>query len=301
MNSPGGATMPGTRPPTEKLAIPLAIAMAATSFAFDLSQPLGVSAGIPYIILPLIGLLTRSSTFVVVAAICGTALIGVGMLLSAPGIQADIVYLNRAMSAVLVWITAFMAIRHLSVGDKLRQQLRELAATDPLTGLYNRRHVFESINRELKRYGRYGERFALILIDADHFKRVNDTYGHAAGDATLGWIARVCLQSVRETDVVGRFGGEEFIILLPHTTANAAALVAERIRRGMHDEDSQLRDGAKNVTLSLGVADVGPTAATFNDILKAADEALYAAKRSGRDQVATKSSDEPKPRAVNAA
>lgn len=289
------------RPLNKRSATLIAVLTAAVALGFDLSQPLGVSAGMPYVILPLLGLLARSSMIVIVAAIAGTLLIAVGMGLSPPGEEPQVVLINRAMSAVLVWVTAIVALRHLHVGNSLQQQLRDLAATDPLTGLYNRRHLFERLRQELKRYERYEERFALILIDADHFKQVNDCHGHAVGDATLRWIADTCMKCVRETDLVGRFGGEEFIILLPHTTAADASVVAERIRLAMHETDREARGGAAKVTLSLGVAEAGPTTNNFDDILKAADDALYAAKRNGRDQLAIHDGARPKPRAVNAA
>ncbi|MBT8079745.1 MAG: GGDEF domain-containing protein [Gammaproteobacteria bacterium] len=289
------------RPLEKRSAALLAILMAAIALWFDLSQPLGVSAGIPYVVLPLLGLLARSAAFIVVAATLGIVFIGIGMWLSPPGVELAVVLLNREMSASLVVITALIALRHLYVGNSLREQLLELAATDPLTGLYNRRHVFENLRQELKRFSRYGERFALILIDADHFKEVNDTYGHTVGDATLCWIAKTCQKSVRETDTVGRFGGEEFIILLPHTTVDSAEIVAERIRLAMHNADDESRGNAADVTLSLGVAEVGPDTATFDSILKAADEALYEAKRNGRDKVARHVDTTPKPLAVDAA
>ena len=271
------------RPLRKRTATLLALVMAAIALQFDLTQPLGVSAGIPYVALPLLGLLARSSILIVAAAALGTVLVGVGMWLSPPGVDFDVVLQNRGMSAALIWITAAFALRHLFIGHNLQQRLRDLAATDPLTGLYNRRHVFENLEKELKRYERYRECFAVILIDADYFKQINDNYGHAVGDATLRFIADTCATSVRETDIVGRFGGEEFIILLPHTTGDEAMIVAERIRLAVHDAEK--RGDAAKVTLSLGVAEAGPDNATFDAILKAADDALYSAKRDGRDRV----------------
>lgn len=286
------------RPLRKRSATLLALVMAAIALQFDLSQPLGVSAGIPYVVLPLLGLLARSSMLIIAAAVLGTALVGIGMWFSPPGVDFQVVLLNRAMSSALIWVTAIMALRHLHVGISLHRKLRDLAATDPLTGLYNRRHVFEVLHQELKRYERYRESFALILIDADHFKRINDNYGHATGDATLRFIADTCMASVRETDVVGRFGGEEFIILLPHTTGDEAMVVAERIRLAMHDSEN--RGEAANVTLSLGVAESGPENATFDAILKSADDALYAAKHDGRDRAAMLASANSKPRKFHA-
>lgn len=274
------------RPLNRNTATLLAVLVATLALAFDLSQPLGVSAGIPYVILPLLGLLSRSAVLIIGAAAAGTMLVYLGMLLSPPNVDLPIVLLNRGMSSMLVWVTALVALRHLHVGNCLQQQLKDLAATDPLTGICNRRHFFEALHTELKRYERYGDPFSLILIDADHFKQINDRYGHAIGDATLCWIADSCRQCVREPDLVGRFGGEEFVILLPQTTADEAVVVAERIRRVMHDHGLRRRGNAAEVTLSFGVAEAGPATATFDDILKAADDALFHAKRGGRDRVA---------------
>lgn len=289
------------RPLKRESALVLAILMATVALQFDLSQPLGVSAGMPYVILPLLGLLARSAAFIIAAALAGSALIGLGLMLSMPGVEFSVVAVNRGMSVVLLWVTALMALHHLSVGNNLAKRLRDLAATDPLTGLYNRRHVFEVLRQELKRYERYSVPFAVVLIDADHFKQINDKHGHAVGDATLCWIASTCLNSVRETDVVGRFGGEEFLILMPHTTSDEAAIVAERIRLAMHNKDARDRGEAAEVTLSFGVAEAGVNSETFNDILKAADQALYAAKGAGRDRIAKYSNDPQRPHSVQAA
>lgn len=289
------------KPLTEKLATLLAIAMASATFLFDWSQPLGIAGSMPYVVLPLVGLLARSSWMVVAGAVIGSLLTFVGLALSQPGGEFSNVMINRAMSITLIWVAACAALRHLAIGRRLHNQLRQQALTDPLTGLYNRRHVFACIDRELRRYVRYAEAFSIILIDADHFKHVNDNYGHCTGDATLRLIARVCQQSVRETDVVGRFGGEEFIILLPHTRAAAAAVVAERIRRDMHTVSRDLLDGAVLVTLSLGITEVTPDSAGFDKLLTDADKALYAAKAAGRDRVVVTTPRNPELAAVNAA
>lgn len=276
------------RPLTDAQATITVVVLAVLAFAFDLSQPLGVAGGMPYVVLPMLGMLARSPIIVVFSAIAGTLLAIVGMTISPQGAEPAIFVTNRAMSISLIWLVAYSAYRHLRIGNSLRQRLREQALTDPLTGLYNRRHIFSCLDRELKRYERYSDVFSIILIDADHFKHVNDNYGHSTGDATLRLIARVCKASVRTTDIVGRFGGEEFIILLPNTAADAAAVVAERIRSDMGKVSRELLDGAVLVTLSLGVAEVEPGAADFNALLAAADKALYEAKDAGRDRVAVR-------------
>lgn len=264
----------------------LAAGIAVFSFLFDLSQPLGVAGGIPYTALPLLGLLARSRQMIRVTTAIGVLLIAAGFVLSAPGAPFYAALLNRGMSVGLLIIIATMSLRHMTVGERLHRSLEQQASRDPLTGLYNRRYVFSVVTNELNRYRRYGEPFALILIDADHFKQVNDEHGHCAGDAALQAIAGVCTETVRETDIVGRFGGEEFIVVLPHTTATEAAIVAERIRSRMHESQPCYRERPIEVTLSLGVAETGPKIDGFDELLKAADDALYAAKHGGRDRVA---------------
>ncbi len=108
-----------------------------------------------------------------------------------------------------------------------------MATTDPLTGLANRRHLIERAERELLRLQRFGNPFTLMTLDVDHFKRINDTYGHACGDRALCALAATCVGLLREIDMVGRMGGEEFTIILPETVGDEAMLVADRIRRGI--------------------------------------------------------------------
>lgn len=262
-------------------------AMAAlTIFLFDLVYPLGVVSSMPYVALPLLGLLARARRAIFTLAVLGTVLTFAGLFLSTAGAPLYVVLINRGLNTTMVWIVALIAASHLAIGESLRQSLEKQASRDPLTDLYNRRYVFGIIESELKRYRRYGERFSLVLIDADHFKRINDTYGHCAGDAALRHIADSCVKAVRDADIVARFGGEEFVILLPHTGATEAAVVAERIRESMHRSEFSWQDEPVEITLSLGVAEVGPNADSFDDLLKAADQALYAAKRAGRDRVA---------------
>lgn len=269
--------------------------IAVAIFLIDLQHPLGVASAMPYIALPLLGLLARSSRLVIALAILGTTLNFAGLLLSSAGAPFYVVLINRTMTAVLVWVVAYAAIQHLSIGNRLRAGLRKAAFRDALTGLFNRRYVFGIFEKELNRYKRYGDHFSLILIDADRFKRVNDKHGHCGGDAALKTIADACTRAVRDSDIVGRFGGEEFIVLLPHTSASEAATVAERIRRAVLNCELVWEGRRIDLSLSLGVAEVGPGADTFNDLLRAADQALYAAKSRGRNQTVVAGSSDPAP------
>jgi diguanylate cyclase (GGDEF)-like protein len=262
-------------------------AYASATLAFDLYYPTGIAGAMPYIALPLFGLLARASRSIVSLAVLGTLLNIAGVFLSSSGAPLYVVVINHLMSGILVWLVAYIALTHMAVGDKLRASLHDAAFRDPLTRLYNRRYILDVFRSALKQYRRYADPFSVIMIDADHFKQINDQHGHCAGDVALQAIADVCSKSVRDTDVVGRFGGEEFIVLLPHTTAADATSVAERIRRTILREKCSWQGRPLDITLSLGVAEAGPLTATREKLIKAADQALYSAKNSGRNKTVT--------------
>lgn len=165
-------------------------------------------------------------------------------------------------------------------------RVQELATTDPLTGVANRRHFFDLARLEVERSIRYGRPLSLLMFDADHFKQVNDRYGHGVGDEVLRAIASRCRASLREVDVIGRYGGEEFLVLLPETTGAQALQVAERLREAVASEPVQTSAGPVEVQISLGVASlpVGQTA-TVEALLDQVDQALYGAKAAGRNTV----------------
>jgi len=156
------------------------------------------------------------------------------------------------------------------------------AATDALTGLLNRRALYQILEREMERSARYGKTFSIILFDVDKFKEVNDTYGHFAGDHVLRGIADLMRRAIRQTDSISRWGGEEFLIVLPETETQAAMMFAERILKLMH---STRFGRVSNVTASFGVAVYAPEL-TLEELLHRADHAMYQAKQNGRNQVA---------------
>jgi diguanylate cyclase (GGDEF)-like protein len=168
---------------------------------------------------------------------------------------------------------------------KLYREAQELAVTDGLTRLLLRRSVLERIDQELKRGDEQSTPTSLVMMDIDHFKSVNDTYGHPAGDAVLRDVAAIVRRSVRDVDVCGRYGGEEFAVLLPQTDAKGAKLVAERIREAVRARPFELRGESRQVTISLGVATAPVQGKDTRSLLEAADEALYASKQGGRDRV----------------
>lgn len=164
------------------------------------------------------------------------------------------------------------------------ERLRQLAITDGLTGLANRRWFLEVLEYEMQRHRRYGSSLALIAIDVDHFKRVNDTWGHAVGDEVLRALTAICRAEVRDVDTVGRIGGEELAVLLPDTAPEVAVAVAERLRATVQATPLCTSAGPLAVTLSLGVS-ASPPCDRADTLLREADRALYLAKAGGRNRV----------------
>jgi diguanylate cyclase (GGDEF)-like protein len=168
---------------------------------------------------------------------------------------------------------------------RLLTEVQRLAITDELTGLHNRRHFFELAEREFQRVQRFGHPLSAVMLDIDHFKQVNDAYGHFAGDQALREVAGRCAQNVRAIDILGRYGGEEFALLLPETDWVAAQHMAERLARCVADTPIATDRAALSITISAGVAAASPDTPDLLTLLNAADMALSAAKRAGRNRV----------------
>ncbi len=165
------------------------------------------------------------------------------------------------------------------------EEARRLAITDGLTGLWNRRHLDLRCSEELDRAARFGEEFALVMIDLDDFNAINNTYGHPAGDAVLVEVANRLSASTRQVDLVARYGGEEFLLLLPRTDCAGALEVVEKVRSAVTDNPIVTDAGAVRLTISLGVACHPADGTTVATLIAAADDALYQAKRSGKNRV----------------
>ena len=163
------------------------------------------------------------------------------------------------------------------------EQLFKQAMTDPLTGLFNRRYFMETLEQELKHVRRFNKHTALLVVDIDHFKAVNDTYGHDAGDAVLQHFARLAKTSLREIDLIGRLGGEEFGIILPATDPVMAMGAAERLRRTIAASETLNRQARINVTISTGLTMLFAADHSIDEPMHRADMALYAAKSQGRN------------------
>jgi diguanylate cyclase (GGDEF)-like protein/PAS domain S-box-containing protein len=169
---------------------------------------------------------------------------------------------------------------------RLFREVQQLSRLDSLTGVYNRRHLFEVCQREFDRAKRYGRSLAVVMIDLDRFKIVNDTHGHAVGDQVLAAVAVRCQAHLRAIDLLGRYGGEEFTLLLPETDAALAQIAAERLRAEVSGSPIDTAQGPVTVTLSMGVAALDDACASLDQLFARADQALYAAKGAGRNRVA---------------
>ncbi|MCE8015578.1 GGDEF domain-containing protein [Halomonas sp. MCCC 1A17488] len=167
----------------------------------------------------------------------------------------------------------------------LEAQLRHMASTDPLTGIANRRHFFELAEREFRRAQRDGTPLTICMVDIDLFKTLNDHHGHAVGDLVLTTVASCCASMLRETDIIGRYGGEEFVIALPQADLETASFIAERLRHKVTSLRLPMLDEDQHLSVTVGISQVEPGEARLEQALQRADDALYAGKARGRNCV----------------
>jgi diguanylate cyclase (GGDEF)-like protein len=197
-------------------------------------------------------------------------------------------FLTKPVAPVELQLRLRSMLRIKELTDDLQRannRLAELASTDPLTQLKNRRVIYEHLEREFARARRYSHPLAVFMIDIDHFKAINDGHGHSIGDAVLRMVSAILERSTRETDLVGRYGGEEFIVLAPETAVDAAVIMGERIRLNVAAE-TERHDQIPSCTISVGVTTTESVKVVhFEDLIHLADEALYSAKRRGRNRV----------------
>jgi len=203
--------------------------------------------------------------------------------------------LNIALAAVILPVLSYigqqvslMRRKQIQQREELSEALRrleELAMRDALTGLVNRRCIMGMLDAELKRSQRTGQRFCLAMLDIDFFKRVNDNYGHQAGDAVLIGLAQAAAAALRNTDVIARWGGEEFLLMLTCTTAEFAQTPLTRLCQGLADHNwNGVLPADEKITLSVGLAEFEPSE-TLDSLIARADQALYAAKSGGRNRI----------------
>jgi diguanylate cyclase (GGDEF)-like protein len=192
---------------------------------------------------------------------------------------------SRKFEIVLIAVVLLTAISVVWFVADLQKELVQAATIDALTGVPNRRAFMELTERELNRAKRYGSKVALVMVDLDLFKRINDTYGHQTGDMVLKRFCDICEKDLRGTDIFGRIGGEEFAIVLPDTPFSEAQEVIERIRQHIEKTDVQIgKDSTLHFTASFGMTEL-TDGTDFDGIFKHADQALYHAKESGRNRV----------------
>jgi diguanylate cyclase (GGDEF)-like protein/PAS domain S-box-containing protein len=168
---------------------------------------------------------------------------------------------------------------------ELEQNIRQLANTDPLTGVMNRRRFFELAEQEFERFKRYESPLSCLIIDADHFKSINDKLGHEAGDAVLKQLSKACESQLRINDIFCRFGGEEFVALLPETTLAQAEAVAEKLRKQVAELNPEINGRSLSISISLGIAEASAEDESISKMIERSDNALYRAKAKGRNRV----------------
>lgn len=191
--------------------------------------------------------------------------------------------------ALFVWLTIGLSLQ--TAADLRRIDLLETEnITDPLTRVYNRRYLDRRLEEEVARSKRYSLELSVLMLDIDHFKRVNDTYGHQAGDVTLSTLGGLVKNSLRDLDVVARYGGEEFLVICTNTAIDGAALVAERLRQLIESHQVEITDGTGTsqtiqISISIGAACLSASVDSKEKLVQAADQALYRAKEEGRNRV----------------
>ena len=256
------------------------VILALLILGLDSRLPLGIVGGIPYILLVLIGLYVQNNKLVIFSAVIGTLFTVVGYYISPVGMPDLFVLANRAVTVFMILSLSSVALLLI----KSQKNIRILAERDYLTGLHNRHHFIKKATLHIQSWHRYHGPLSLIILDIDHFKNINDRYGHLAGDSVLVTIAEKCKLFVREIDTIARLGGEEFVFLLPSTRLDSALILAERIRHEIENSTFCVDKHIVNITASLGIAEMNHEYWTISDLIRAADTALYRAKENGRNQ-----------------
>jgi diguanylate cyclase (GGDEF)-like protein len=169
---------------------------------------------------------------------------------------------------------------------KLHEELQQQATQDPLTGLYNRRYLNDALEREMKHIKRNSETLCVAFFDLDHFKKYNDLYGHEAGDEVLKTIADILTKRIRKIDILCRYGGEEFVLVLVNTNIDKVMFILEQFREEMSNMKIKFKEGyLESVTISMGLAEAPKHGVTVDTIIQSADDAMYEAKKLGGNRI----------------
>jgi diguanylate cyclase (GGDEF)-like protein len=248
---------------------------------FDLATPLGIAIGVLYVVVVLLSFWSPTTKFTYAVAMISSVLI-VGVFLYKPPVaEMWKVVFNRSLSLFVIWVTTFLGMEIKGT----EQKLLEMATHDFLTGLLNRREMFNRLSLEVSRVNRTNEPLSVIMIDIDHFKNVNDTYGHTSGDMVLIEIARRLREGMRHYDLICRYGGEEFLVVAPETTVQRAHELAERLRMLVSEHLLDVEATPPiSITISAGVTQL-VAGESVEEMLSRSDTALYRAKELGRNRV----------------
>ena len=251
---------------------------AAGVFVLNVRTPPDLRLGILYVI-PVLLAASQDGLGWGISFALATALLRFGVGIDQMPLETSLQF--RLLNEVAYLAVVGVAIAGLSQLRRTQAQLELLATHDPLTTVLNARAFASQVAQELGRNRRYGRPLALIYLDLDDFKKVNDAHGHATGDAVLRLVADAMRSAVRQADFVGRLGGDEFGVLMPETDGSVAHSVANRLAGGIRT----VFRGTPSVTASIGVVAVTGTEAGSDDLLRKADQAMYEAKRAGKDRV----------------
>jgi diguanylate cyclase (GGDEF)-like protein len=265
--------------------------LTALFFYMDISMPLGVAGGMSYIIVIAICLLYRFPRITFVFGVVAILLTIADYFLSPKGDSAEwIILMNRGMSIIAVSTLTGLGCLLLTKQAELESNLRDVADTDPLTGVASRRHLFNMLELRVKEATRYRLDLSVLILDLDKFKSINDHYGHLAGDMVLQQVAAKCAELLRASDLIGRYGGEEFVIVCPDTDALHAANLAERIRSCVEKISLPCLAAERRITVSIGISSWVFSMDSLTELLESADSALYQAKKTGRNKIVVSSS-----------
>ncbi len=253
-------------------------AVAAGVFVLNVRTPPDLRLGILYVIPVLLATWHDGLGWGISFALA-TALLRFGVGIDQMPFDTSLQY--RVLNEVAYFAVVGVAIAGLSQLRRTQAMLQDLATHDPLTNVFNARAFSSGLAQELSRNRRYGRPLALIYLDLDDFKKVNDAHGHATGDAVLRLVADAMRSAVRQADIVGRLGGDEFGVLMPETDGPVAQAAANRLVAGIRT----VFRGTPSVTASIGVVAVTGTEAGSDELLRRADQAMYEAKRAGKDRV----------------
>jgi diguanylate cyclase (GGDEF)-like protein len=291
--------------PESKVLVHVVIQLYAVTIAFFVisTGPFSAAGWMFFLAGSILGLLLFGSRGAAAGLISYFGLLLLGLVLGAtghlgalpdgnrpPGISPedwrDLTVRTLLSTAVFAGLVLTLCIYIIKLLRDREQKLERLTKTDALTGVLNRGYLLRTARSELARARRYGTALACVMVDLDHFKQVNDEHGHLVGDRVLEWVGEALLATVRTHDLVGRFGGEEFVLFLPSTELDGARELAERCRTVLAGRCIDTGNGGVTVTASFGVSAFPDTEATsVDDLLRAADEALYRAKQRGRNRV----------------